>query len=109
MSPRRRPESVRARLLRVVVPGTTGGLYALACGSLGFLTVLVLFVHAHFTGRQLPDVADSILLASVGMLGTHQWRGSRADRANADNGVVPVPADPGAAAPPLPDLRPRDP
>lgn len=90
----KRPETPGARLRRVVIPGTTGGLYTLLPGALGFFTVLLLFVHAYFSGRQMPAVTGDILLASVGMLGVHTARGISADRANASNGIGPVPVDP---------------
>ncbi len=99
------------RLRRIIVPGTTGAVYTLWPGTLGFFVVLCLFVHAYFTGRQLPAVTGDVLLASVGMLGVHQWRGSRADQANAQSGLAPVPVDPSdpyQQANTLPDLRPID-
>jgi len=106
----RRPESARARLRRIIVPGTTGGLFTLYPGALGFLVVLALLVHAYFTGRQLPTVAGDVLLASVGMLGLHSARASVADRANAANGLGPVPVeDPPETTTTLPGLRPTDP
>lgn len=111
----RPPERPLARLRRVIIPGTTGGVYTLIPGALGFFTVLVLFVHAYFSGRQLPAVTGDVLLASVGMLGVHTVRGISADRANAANGLAPVPVDPTDPAAPtsgpsgsLPDLRPLD-
>ena len=91
------------------MPGTTGGLFTLYPGALGFLVVLVLFVHAHFTGRQLPAVTGDVLLASVGMLGVHTARGISADRANAANGLGPVPVEDPPATSTLPSLRPTDP
>jgi len=45
---------------------------------LGFLVVLVLFVHAHFTGRQLPAVTGNVLLASAEMLGVRRSKIRRA-------------------------------
>ena len=106
----RRPETPGARLRRVIVPGTTGGLYTLIPGAIGFFTVLAVFVVGFFTGREVPIVAGDILLASVGMLGVHTVRGISADRANASNGIGPVPVDPSdpAQATPgrLPDPRP---
>lgn len=105
----RRPESPRTRLRRVLVPGTTGGLYTLWPGALGFLTVLGLYVHAYASGRQLPAVTGELLTASVGMLGVHTVRGVFADRANAASGLGPVPVESGAPSTPnLPDLRPGD-
>lgn len=83
------------RLARVIIPGTTGGLYTLWLGALGFLTVLVVFVHGYWTGRDLPGVTGEVLIASVGLMGVHTVRGAAADRWNAQNGVVPVPAPDG--------------
>ncbi|WP_027459253.1 hypothetical protein [Deinococcus murrayi] len=104
-------EAPLARLRRVMVPGTTGGVYTLLPGALGFFVVLALYVHSYATGRPMPGVTGELLTASVGMLGVHTLRGISADRANAANGVTPVPADPtdpALAAEGLPDLRPRE-
>jgi len=106
----RRPEPARARLRRIIVPGTTGGLFTVYPGTLGFLVILGLFVHAYFTGRQLPAGIGDVLLASVGLLGLHTARGTSADRANAANGLGPVPVeDPPSTASTLPELRPTGP
>lgn len=94
----RRPETPGARLRRVLVPGTTGGVYTLVPGAIGFFTVLGVFVVGFFTGRAVPAVAGDILLASVGMLGVHTWRAKAADQANAESGIGPVPVDPGDPA-----------
>lgn len=102
----KRPETPGARLRRVIIPGTTGGLYTLLPGALGFFTVLLLFVHAYFSGRQMPAVTGDILLASVGMLGVHTARGISADRANASNGIGPVPVDPSDPAQATPSSAP---
>lgn len=110
MSPR--AEAPLARLRRVIVPGTTGGVYTLIPGALGFFIVVLLYVHSYFTGRDMPGVTGELLTASVGMLGVHTLRGISADRANAANGIAPVPADPtdpALAGEGLPSLRPRDP
>lgn len=110
--PAKPPEAPLTRLRRIIVPGTTGGLYTLLPGALGFFVVLALFVHAYFTGRQLPAVTGDVLLASVGMLGVHTVRGTFADRANAQSGLAPVPVDPTdpyqQQPETLPDLRPVD-
>lgn len=110
------------RLGRVVVPGTTGGIYTLIPGALGFFVVLGVYVHSYATGKPMPDVTGEMLLATVSMLGVHTARGISADRANAANGLAPVPVDPTDPAGPapvptppardlpldLPDLRPID-
>lgn len=105
-----RPEPLRVRLSRVLVPGTTGGVYTLFPGTLGFLVVLGLYAHSALTGRAMPDTTGELLTASVTLLGVHQLRGSLADRANAANGPWPVPVteDVARRADALPDLRPRE-
>lgn len=110
MSPRAEPPL--ARLRRVIIPGTTGGVYTLIPGVIGFLTVLVLYVDSYRTGKPMPDVTGELLTASVTMLGVHTLRGISADRANAANGVAPVPVDPTdptLSGEGLLSLRPRDP
>lgn len=102
----RRPETPGARLRRVLVPGTTGGVYSLIPGAIGFFTVLTVFVIGFFTGREVPGVATEILFASVGMLGVHTWRARAADRANADSGLGPVPVDPSDPAQASPSTAP---
>lgn len=107
-------ETPGARLRRVIVPGTTGGLYTLVPGVRGFYVLLGLFAHSYFTGRPLPAVFGELLAGCVTMLGVHTVRGISADRANASNGLGPVPVDPNdpAQATPsnapgrLPDPRP---
>lgn len=111
----RPPETPGARLRRVIIPGTTGGLYTLVPGVSGFYLLLFLFAHSYFTGRPLPGAFGELLAGCIAMMGVHQIRGSLADRANAQNGLGPVPVDPSdpaqaapAAASPgrLPEPRP---
>ncbi|SMB93217.1 hypothetical protein [Deinococcus hopiensis] len=114
---RRPPEKPLQRLQRVLVPGTTGGLYTLVPGATGFYVILFMHAHSYFTGKPPPNeaITSFILTACVSMLGVHQIRGISADRANAANGMAPVPVDPSDAPTQtipqtgsLPDLRPRD-
>ncbi|KQR25565.1 hypothetical protein ASF71_18965 [Deinococcus sp. Leaf326] len=99
----------------MIIPGTTGGLSTLVPGVQGFYLLLILFAHSYFTGRPLPGAFGELLARCIAMMGVHQIRGSLADRANAQNGLGPVPVDPSdpaqgtpAAATPgrLPDPRP---
>ncbi|SMB85721.1 hypothetical protein [Deinococcus hopiensis] len=112
MSRRAPPEKPLQRLQRVLVPGTTGGLYTLVPGATGFYVILGVYLHAHFTGREAPAMTGELLTAVVAMLGVHTLRGISADRANAANGMAPVPVDPTdpaqKTAPTLPDLRPQE-
>ena len=116
MSRRAPPEKPLQRLQRIIIPGSTGGLYTLIPGALGFFVVLALYVHSYFSGKEMPAVTGEMLLTSVSMLGVHQIRGISADRANASAGIAPVPVDPSDPATPhtssqpghLPELRPRD-
>lgn len=78
------------RLSRVVVPGTTGGVYTLIPGVISFLVVVALFIHSHFTGRPMPTVTGELLTASVGLMGLHTLRGASADRVHAATGSSPV-------------------
>lgn len=121
--PKTPPETPGQRLARIIVPGTTGGIYTLIPGALGFFVVLGVYVHSYATGKPMPDVTGEMLLATVSMLGVHTARAVSADRANAANGIAPVPVDPTdpavpvtvspapsrATPPDLPDLRPFDP
>jgi hypothetical protein len=101
----------------VIVPGTTGGLFTLVPSVTGFYLLLILFVHSYFTGRPLPSVFGELLTGCIAMLGVHWVLGSLADRANAQNGLGPVPVDPsdpaqGTSVAPasgrLPNPRPTD-
>jgi hypothetical protein len=101
----------------VIIPGTTGGLYTLVPGVTGFYLMLFLFAHAYFTGHPLPGAFGELLAGCIAMMGVHWVRGSLSDRANAQNGLGPVPVDPSdpaqvtpvALSPGrLPDLRPTD-
>lgn len=86
-------DSPRALFLRSLIPATSGGMFALYSAALGFLAVIVMYFHAGFTNQPMPDHTDALLTASVGMLTAHQVRGALADKANADNGVLPVPVE----------------
>lgn len=115
MSTQKPPEKPLQRLQRVLIPGTTGGLYTLLPGAFGFFVILGVYVHGYATQKELPAVTGELLLAVVTMLGVHTARGISADRANAANGIAPVPVDPTDPATNLtpqtgglPDLRPRD-
>ena len=91
------------------MPGTTGGLFALYPWALGFVVVLALFVHSYFTGKAMPAPTVEVLAASVTILGVHTVRGISADRANAANGLGPVPVEgPPNTVSTLPGLRPTD-
>lgn len=119
---KRRSETPGQRLRRVIVPGTTGGVYTLIPGALGFFVVVALFVHSYFSGKPMPGMTGELLATCVGLMGLHTVRSTSADRANAANGIAPVPADPTdpatpvtvtpapsrTAPPDLPDLRPFD-
>ncbi|WP_019585205.1 hypothetical protein [Deinococcus apachensis] len=103
----RRAESPGARLRRVIVPGTSGGLYTLLCGTLGFGAVVYAYIASFHTGKPMPLMTEALLTASVALLGVHTTRGILADRENAKNGVAPVPVEPTTPPTmPLPDLPP---
>lgn len=123
MSKRRhKSETPWQRLGRVVVPGTTGGVYTLIPGAISFFVVVGLFVHSYFSSTPMPNVTGELLTASLGLMGLHTLRGASADRVNAANsfesdscdrtattlrGAMP-PSPLQAARPQLPDLRPSE-
>jgi len=96
----------RLSLKDAAVPGTTGGVYTLIPAAIGFLAVIGVYVYSAVTQRAMPVGTDAILTACVTMLGVHTVRGTLADKANADNGVLPVPAEAPPPIDPLPEQTP---
>lgn len=106
-----RAETGRERLARILIPGTTGGLYTLWPGTIGFAVVIVVYVHSYLTGKPAPGITGELLWACVGLMAVHTGRGMVADRYNAQAGFAPVPVDPNqpgvtpAAPGPTPDVQ----
>lgn len=92
-------KSALERLKSAAIPGTTGSLYTLWPGTIGFMAVLWVYVDSYYSCKHTPactvpvtpGITGEMLTAVVAMLGVHTVRASLADKRNAENGLAPVP------------------